>query len=351
MPQNEILAPVAALDAQGQPRNFGWARSPRFLYDPDLVTAPRGLVTESDRYLLISPGSLMVVELLDSGCVGCVGMTVVSLRDRKRVTQTYRVPFSMGAFSLPRDSAAGSVRVQTRRCHVTFAAMEGGARIIKVDFPRFGHHLSLRGCLVLQPPPGAESLATHMPWRPKRLFDRGGDGGRDRAFRLAVRSPWYAVEGIVQMGGQEIVFSRGKAWGVLDWTRCVRPRQDSCFWAAGCGRSGGRLVGLSVGYDTADSSQGTGNAFFLDGKIHKLDQVTFHIPDRGQPWRFTSSDSRLEMTLTPNQEREERTQMFFHAMYRRQAFGSFRGRAILDNGQAVEFGNIAGFAERRKTRL
>jgi len=157
---------------------------------------------------------------------------------------------------------------------------------------------------------------------------------------------------VIQLGRSELIFTRGYGWGIFDWTRGVRPRRDLRFWAAACGQSGGRQVGFSVGHNSADSSQGTENAFFVDGKLHKLDQVTFHIPsDRLVPWRFTSNDGRLEMTFSPQQERDENHQVFFYSLKRRQLFGSFSGRAILDDGSECEFANVTGFAERRKSRL
>jgi hypothetical protein len=112
-------------------------------------------------------------------------------------------------------------------------------------------------------------------------------------------------------------------------------------------------VGISVGYDTADSVLGTDNAFFLDGKLHKLDQVTFHVSPSNWllPWRFTSNDNRLEMIFTPHQERTESHQMIFHSLKRRQVCGFFSGKVILDNGGEFEFSNITGLGERRKTRF
>jgi hypothetical protein len=125
------------------------------------------------------------------------------------------------------------------------------------------------------------------------------------------------------------------------------------FWAAGCGQSGGAQAAFSIGYDSADSATGTENAFFLDGRIHKLDQVTFHISPSNWllPWRFTSNDNRLEMIFAPHQERSENLQMFFHYLKRRQVCGSFSGKVILDDGSDFEFQNITGFAERRKSRF
>jgi hypothetical protein len=179
-----------------------------------------------------------------------------------------------------------------------------------------------------------------MPWRREK-----------NSFRCSRRSPWYTVEGVIQFGSSELVFTRGNAWGIFDWNRGVRPRSDLRFWAAGCGTSGSRQLGFTVGYGSEDSSQGTENAFFVNGKLHKLDQVTFHITpaDWLLPWRFTSNDGRLEMTFAPNQERVEWTGLVFYSMNRRQICGRFSGRVTLDDGSEVEFREMIGFAERVKT--
>jgi hypothetical protein len=180
-----------------------------------------------------------------------------------------------------------------------------------------------------------------MPWR-----------GRTNAFCCSRRSPWYSVEGVIQFGPTELFFTRGNAWGIYEWNRGIRPRKDLRFWAAGCGQFQGRQAGFSVGFNLADSTLGTENAFFLDGRLHKLDQVSFHIPSsRLAPWRFTSSDNRLEMNFSPQQERDDNHQVFFYSLKRRQLFGSFSGKVVLDDGSDFEFQSITGIAERRKSRL
>ena len=341
MPQTEITAPVPALDEFGRPQNFGWARSSCFVYDPSLILSPRRSIGESDRYVLFSPTFLVVFEITDDGYLGYLNVSVVSLKDRKRSTQTYVTPFPLGSFDLPGNSDTDSIRFKQRKNLLNFIVMDGGIRIIKADIPRFGRRRSLRGEVVLTPPQGAESLVTHMPWR-----------GRVNAFCCSRRSPWFSVEGVIQYGTTELIFTRGNGWGIFDWNRGVRPRTDLRFWAAGCGQSGDRQVGFSVGYNSADSSQGTENAFFLDGRIHKLDQVTFHIPsERLVPWRFTSNDNRLEMIFSPHQERDGNHQMFFYSRRRRQLFGSFSGRVTLDDGSEFDFRDITGMAERRRTNL
>ena len=336
----EITAELPVLDDMGRPCNYGWARSP-YYYDHDLIRAPRGHISASDRYIIFSDTHLIVLEILDDGYLGFFCVSVLSLGDKKITSYSHSTPFPLGSFDLPRDSGSQSIKFLHKKNLLNFAVMEDNVRMLKVDIPNFDRRLSLRGQIVLSPPQGAESLFTHMPWR-----------GRREAFSHSRRSPWYSAEGVIQFGNTEIVFTRENGWGIFDWNRGVRPRSDLRFWASGCGLSNGRQVGFCVGFDSADSAMGTENAFFLDGRLHKLDQVTFHIPsDRHTPWRFTSNDMRLEMSFTPSQERDESHQVFFYSQKRRQLFGSFSGKVILDDGEEYEFNDITGMAERKKSRL
>ena len=342
MPQLEIPGAVSVLTDTGEPQNFGWSRQPGMFYDPALVWAPRRRISEADRYIVFTPTHLVTFEVRDDGFLGHMGISLASLRDKKRSTQTFQTLLPLGSYDMPPGSESGSIRYRHYRASLDFVPMDGGARIIRADVPKFGHHRSLRGELVLTEPVMAESLVTNMPWR-----------GEKNAFRYSRRSPWYTAEGVMQFGTAEIIFTRGNAWGIFDWNRGARPKADTRYWAAACGMGGERLIGFSVGYSSADSQACTENAFFVDGKAHKLDQVTFHIPPVNwlDPWRFTSSDNRLEMTFTPHQERIERRRLFFHAYTRRQVCGFFSGTAILDDGSVIEFQNITGFAERNKMRF
>jgi hypothetical protein len=341
MVQKEISSPLSVLDDKGQPQNFGWSRTPGFFYDPALVTAPRHRITESDRYIVHSPTHLVIFEIRDDGWLGYVGISVVSLRDKKRSTQAFKTLVPMGTYELPTGSVTGSIHWRYEKSSLDFVSMEGGVRIIKADIPRFSHNRSLRGELVLLEPAGAESLITNQLWRNEKS-----------AFRYSRSSPWYRTEGVIQLGSSEIIFTRGNGWGVFDWNRCARPRADIRYWAAACGMCGERQFSFNIGYSWADSSEGTENGFFIDGKLHKLEQVTFHIPpDWYSPWRFTSNDNRLEMIFFPHQGRLDRRRFFFHHSTRRQFCGTFSGRAQLDDGSVIEFSNITGFAERSKSRF
>jgi len=342
MPQTEILKPVSILNNQGGPQNFGWSRQPDFFYDPALVWASRRRHSDFDRYIVFTPSHLVTLEIKDEGYKGVTGISVISLKDKKRSTQLFHSVLPMGSYELPPESQTGAIKFRHKKSTLDFIPRDGGIRIIRADFPRFGRHRSLRGELVLTEPASAESLCTNISWPQGK-----------NAFRYSRRSPWFTVEGVIQFGTTEIIFTRGKSWGIYDWSRGVRPRSEVHYWACGCGMAGERLIGFCVGYGSGDSSMGTENAFFVDGKLHKLDQVTFNIPPVNwlSPWRFTSNDNRLEMIFTPHQERIDRSRMLMFSCTRRQVCGFFSGKAVLDDGSSMEFQNITGFAERYKTNF
>ena len=346
----EITKSQPVMDIFGRPVNFGWARSALFDYNPPQIGgAWRPRITEADRYIVFSATHLVVFEIMDGGYLGHVGVSVFSVKDHSRSSHSMDRVFSLGNFDLPLDSGKGAIKIRNKKTALDFVVMANsvvsscGARIIKVDYPRFGHHRYLRGELVLTPAfPNADSIVTVSRWR------------RDKyAFRYFRCSPWFIAEGVIQFGSTEIYFTQDNAWAIYDWRREVRPKRDLRYWAAACGMAGGKLAGFNIGYGNADASTGSENAFFLDGVIHKLDQVTFHIPpaDWLDEWKFTSSDKRLEMTFAPFQQRTESRNFLYHSVKCRQVCGTFSGRVILDDGSPFAFWDITGFAERRKTRF
>ena len=342
MLQKEIKAPVPVMDEEGYPANFGWACSSVFKYEPEHIRVSRWHISESDRYIIFSSTHIITLEIIDNGCLGYISTSLFSFNNKQKTAQVFISPFSMGRFEMPPNSDTGSIRLEQKKSIFKFITMDKGVRIIKTDIPKFGHQRRLRGEVVLFEPHGAQSIVNHAPWR-----------GEKGAFRYSRSSPWYTVEGVMQFGTSEIPFTRGNSWGIFNWNRGVRPRSDIRYWATACGLSKGKQLSFSVGYGSEDASIGTENAFFLEGKIQKLDQVTFHISPTNWllPWHFTSNDNRLEMTFTPHQERIEFNRMFLHALHCRQVCGLFSGKVTLDDGSVFEFNGIKGFAERRKTRF
>ena len=93
-----------------------------------------------------------------------------------------------------------------------------------------------------------------------------------------------------------------------------------------------------------------------DGKIHKLEQVHFEIPEKDgkedylSPWVFTSSDGRFEMKFEPIMDRSSKTDLLVICSDQHQVFGRFSGTVILDDGRKLEIDHLTGFAEKVRNK-
>jgi len=90
MSQNEICRDMPLFDDTGEPINFGWARQEYLSYDRVMVYADRHRITESDRYIVHTPTYMVVFEIKDDGWLGYMGISIISLRDKKRSTQIFK---------------------------------------------------------------------------------------------------------------------------------------------------------------------------------------------------------------------------------------------------------------------
>jgi hypothetical protein len=342
MNQIEIEKMCNVLDDNGRPESFGWARRPLYSYNKEKVRVRHRYITEMDRYCFFSQTHLFLFEIEDSGFLGSIRITSVSLRDKKSSQAIFTSPFSLGGFDMPHGSEQGAVRLHQKRALIEFWSRLGGSRIIKIDIPLLTHAISLRGEVVLMEPDGAQPLVTHCPWRDERY-----------AFRLTRTSPWYFVEGVIQTGNQDIVFTPGKAFGMFQWSRGLRPRADLIYYAFGCGVFKKKQISFTLGYCTADTTAATDNAFFIDGKLHKLSSVTFQISPKDWllPWQFTSADGKIELTFRPILGEIAHSRIFWQSCRIRQFFGYFSGRVLQEDGSFFTFKNITGMTERKKTKF
>ena len=341
MSQREITEGGPLLDDAGSLRVSGWARRPLLAYDRSAISAPLGRIKERDAYTIFTDSFAVTFSVADNGYAGIVSASVMDFAGSRHTTEAYVVPFPLGSFALPASSEAGAVRIRHKKGSLDFAVMEGGSRIVKVDFPEFDHGSGLRGALVLAEGLSAESIVTATPF-----------GAKKDTFAYSLVSPCFSAEGVMQYGDHELIFPKGEAFAVLDWSRGVRPYRDSWLRGAASGVVDGKLFGFNIGYGSGDASLGTENAVFSDGVLHKLCSVTIQINprDRLKPWRITSDDGRLEMTMEPILDRSSSTRALVYSSIQHTVFGRFSGRAVLDDGNAVEFKEITGFAKQVKKR-
>jgi hypothetical protein len=102
-----------------------------------------------------------------------------------------------------------------------------------------------------------------------------------------------------------------------------------------------------LGYGFTDRSPASENVLIYENKIHKLDEVQFHIEPNNYmaPWKFTSNDNRLNLDFQPIVDRNSALNLILLKSIQHQVFGLFNGTVVLDSGKTLELKNFLGFAE------
>ena len=123
---------------------------------------------------------------------------------------------------------------------------------------------------------------------------------------------------------------------------------NTWYWGSGNCDIGGKPFGFNIGYGFGDTTAATENVIFYDGKAHKIDDVTFHIPkdDYCKPWTFSSSDGRFEMDFAPVIDRAANIDCKIIQSDQHQVFGRMSGTAILDDGTPIRIKDVMCFAEK-----
>ena len=141
-------------------------------------------------------------------------------------------------------------------------------------------------------------------------------------------------------GGQDLAFEPGTSWATLDHGRGRWPYRITWNWGAGSGLlPDGRTVGIQVGGRWTDGTGCTENALCLDGRISKLGTDLWWEYDTGdwaRPWWVRDVvDRRLDLTLTPEHVRADRTELGLVGSTTHQCFGTWSGWLVADDGERV----------------
>ncbi len=182
-------------------------------------------------------------------------------------------------------------------------------------------------------PAGHERLAVVVPWSSTR-------------FQYTVKDVARPATGSVTVEGVTYDVPAGRSWAVLDHGRGRWPYDIRWNWGAGSGISDGRTIGIQVGGKWTEGTGSTENAFFVDGRLHKIhDELTweYDIADWRRPWRVAGGG--LEASFFPFFDKVTRTNLGVVASRTDQCFGHWSGTFTPPGGEAVAFDGILGWAE------
>lgn len=336
--QHEITQRGPLLDANGNLREPGWARSMLLDYRRAAVKAGKLRIKEWDYYIVTNDSFGVALTIADNSYMGLISASVLDFEKPWERTATVLTAFPLGKFKLPETSAAGDTLYGGKRVQMAFRALPGGRRL-SCRFERFHGADALALELTLaQPPMDTMVIATpfHAP----------------RAFYYNQKINCMPASGAMTLGSRRFTFSPETSFATLDWGRGVWTYDNTWYWGNGNGVVNGKPFGFNIGYGFGDTSAASENLLVYGGVAHKLSEVRFNIPEDSflKPWTFASDDGRFEMDFVPVIDRAARTSALVIESDQHQVFGHFTGRAVLDDGTALELKDFLGFAEKVRNR-
>lgn len=340
---HEITERALLLDDKGNLREPGWARHLLSEYRREDIKAPKFRIKEWDYYLVMGDDFACAFTISDDGYIGLQSVSLLELgTDPWEHTETILNVLPMGKLKLPASSESGTTKYRDKRLHMEFTVQEDGSRRIRCKFLDFYQKRPFHCDITLAPnPEPAESMVIQTPWDKHKHFYYNQKIGTLRA------SGW------AEWNGKKYRFDPQRNFGTLDWGRGVWTYDNTWFWGAGNGDLDGHAFGFNIGYGFGNTEAASENVLFYDGKVHKLEDVTFHLPASGNymdPWTFSSSDGRFEMEFTPVLDRAAKIDFKVLVSDQHQVFGRMNGKAVLDDGTVLEIRDLLCFAEQVHNR-
>ena len=325
MTERELTAPVSLTLPNGRvnPDAIGWARRP--LVDTSGIGRGRGRNKRWEYWGVTTPTHLLALTVSSIDYAAVHEVWVFDRATEKSWDQGATVIPPRGV-ELPANVESGPARARAKDLEIDIEQVEGGARLrARIPDTEFDVFAAL--------PDGHERLAVVVPWSSTR-------------FQYTVKDVARPASGTVTIGGVTHEVPAGESWAVLDHGRGRWPYDIRWNWGAGSGRSHDRVIGIQVGGRWTDGTGSTENAFFVDGRLHKIhDELRwdYDIADWRRPWRV--SGGGLDTTFSPFYDKVTRTNLGLVAASTDQCFGHWSGTFAVPGGDTVEFDGILGWAE------
>ena len=340
MRQHEITRSRPLLDSRGNIAEPGFAKSLLPVYRRADVQAPAYRIKEWDYYLIMNGRWGVALTIDDNSYMGLLGFSLLDFSRPWEHTCNIIYPFPGGKTGFPASSAEGDVAVKRKNADFCFKVLPDGTRKLTAWVQNFMNKKPIAAEFTLTEEP-EDSMVIVTPFAEDK-----------KAFYYNQKINCMRAAGRVEFDGQVIEFDPEESYATLDWGRGVWTYKNTWYWGSGNGTVEGRPFGFNIGYGFGDTSAASENMLFYDGTAHKLEQLTFLIPQKDgkddfmSPWKFTSSDGRFEMDFIPVLDRASCTNVGIICSDQHQVFGYFNGTARLDDGTVLKIENLLGFAEK-----
>lgn len=326
---------INLLDKKGFLTKPGFSNKPIFNYDRSFIKASKLRIKEWDYYACINDDFAFSFTVADLGYMGMLTASYLDFITGKETKKTFMIPLTFGRFNLPNNPDEGNIIYKNKKCSFKFIVYKD-SKELNVFVKNFIDNKDFKAELRLVDYKD-DRMVIATPWNTKKP-----------RFYYNQKINCMPTSGIVTIGEETFVYDEKKHFSVLDWGRGVWTYKNTWYWGSLSGLIEGKRFGFNIGYGFGDTSKGTENVLFYDGKAHKLDQVKFELDDFDvlKPWKFTSNDNRFELTMTPLLDRVDNTNLLIIKNFGHQVFGKFNGFVVLDDGTKLEVKDLIGFAEK-----
>jgi hypothetical protein len=160
------------------------------------------------------------------------------------------------------------------------------------------------------------------------------------------------VEGSLRIGGQSYDFIPSRDIALIDVHKAYYPRHTFWRWATFATRSeSGSLSGVNLTHNIIkDDHRWNENVIWLEDRLCRVGPARFEIPDNPMaPWRVSTLDKRVDLTLEPVGLRHERINLGLARSSYNQPFGPYSGTLTDEYGRRYGIKGAWGLAEDHKT--
>lgn len=336
--QKEITEAIPLLDGNGNLTCAGFARKLLPVYKSPVSFKERFRTKQWDYYYVGNNHHGLCLTIDDNGYMGLDSVSFLDFDNRWEITKSPIQVMTLGKKNLPTTSERGDLRSGSSSYNITFRN-DGNERRLEGFMNNFRGKETIIFEVRLTDIP-EESMVIVTP------FDKPGHYYYNQKINCMKAS------GKVTIGDQAYYFNEQDSFGTLDWGRGIWTYENTWYWSSLSTRVNGIPFGFNLGYGFGDTSAASENMLFFDGKAHKLDQVTFHIPQKDgkddfmSSWTFTSNDYRVNLDFTPIIDRAACTNVGVILSDQHQVFGRFNGECVLDDGTIIQIEDAVGFAEK-----
>ena len=286
--QNEIKTESAVFSANGQIQNMGWSRKPVFNFDKALCSR-RFTLCERDSYMISNSEVSIYLSVEKKGLTACVTAIVADHINATIDSCTRKKYMSLSGPDMPCSSKNGDVTFTDTRVGMNFSNT-ALRRYIRCEFVNFCRDKNLYINISLEDTID-ESLNALIPLKESR-----------KDFYLKRFMPAMRASGIVRCGGAEYTLNAEDTYAFLDWQR-YSTRDKSYYHAlyANVFMDDSRQFALCLAGGLDNTSMGSENCYFLDGKVYKFASIKAEgneeKPDK--PWYFTAGSSAMDIQFRP----------------------------------------------------